>query len=214
MLESNLCLESPRRTLIWCTFELGLEPSLVLQWSFCVFIYDIYMWKNTQLGPLFICFKRREPHKSLGRAECSQKAVDVWIASTASSLRSFPRGWQHCRPAASTLCVAWGGASLVVSPLPPMKSLATGMLQDHLRMEYQKDASFMLPNTSVPFKQPLGLLTACLNNIQCWEASPAVLRFCPISLSRYTHLPPNQLREKSFCSPAQHLAAKNHCFCC
>ena len=136
MLENNLCLESPRRTLMWCTFELGLEPSLVLQWSFCDCIYDIYMWKNTQLGPLFICFKRREPHKSLGRAECSQKAVDVWIASTASSLRSCPRGWQHHRPAAAPS--VWpGGASQAASPSPPLKLLAASTLQDHVQMEYQ-----------------------------------------------------------------------------
>lgn len=72
-------------------------------------IYDIYMWKNTQLGPLFICFKRREPHKSLGRAKCSQKVVDVWIASASRSVRSAPHGWQQSRPAASTLCgTGWG----------------------------------------------------------------------------------------------------------
>lgn len=117
MLESNLCLEFPRRTLIQCTFELGLEPSLLLQWSFWDCIYDIYVWKNTQLGPLLIYFKRREAHKSSGRAECSQKAVDVWIASTASSPASVFSPW-----------------------LASVKSLATGMLQDHLQMEYQKDS--------------------------------------------------------------------------
>lgn len=33
------------------------------------------MWKNTQLGPLFICFKRRESYKSLGRASGLKKQL-------------------------------------------------------------------------------------------------------------------------------------------
>lgn len=117
------------------------------------------MWKNTQLGPLLIYFKRREAHKSSGRAECSQKAVDVWIASTASSLPSVFSPW-----------------------LASVKLPATGTFQDHLQKEYRKDPFFVLPNTPVLFKWPLGLLIACLNKIQSWEDSPAVLRFCPFFL--------------------------------
>lgn len=112
MLESNLCLESPRRPLMWYTFELGLKPSLVPQWSLCHYVYDIYMWKNTQLGPLFICFKRGEPHKSSGRAECSQKVVDVWIASRVSSTGFHPHGWQQRSPS----CVAKGALLVLMSP--------------------------------------------------------------------------------------------------
>lgn len=173
----------PKKALMWCTFELRLEPSLVLQWSFCDCISDIYMWKNTQLGPLFICFKRREPHKSLGRAERSQKAVDVWIASTASSLRSFPRGWQRCRPAASALCVAPRGCLASSQPLATCGasghwhasgSFANGVSKRFLFHTANHPSSF-----KTQLKLTLGLLSARPNKIQCWEGSPAVLRLCP-----------------------------------
>lgn len=112
MLESNLCLESPRRPLMWYTFELGLKPSLVPQWSLCHYIYDIYMWKNTQLGPLFICFKRGEPHKSSGRAECSQKSG--WCVNCLKSEQHWvPSPWLA---AEITVCVAKGALLVLMSP--------------------------------------------------------------------------------------------------
>lgn len=136
MLESNLCLESPRRPLMWYTFELGLKPSLVPQWSLCHYVYDIYMWKNTQLGPLFICFKRGELHKSSGRAECSQKVVDVWIASRVSSTGFHPHGWQQRSRSVWQRVPCWYWC-----PLPPV--LASSVLPDPLKTEYQKDCIFM-----------------------------------------------------------------------
>lgn len=98
--------------------------------------------------------------------------LSPWLAGSTTAQQQAPSVWHRMG----------GAASLVISPLPPVKSLATGILQDCLQMEYQKDACFTLPNTSVLFTQPQSLLTACRNKIQCWEGSPAVLRFCPISL--------------------------------
>lgn len=168
MLESNLRLESPRRPLMWYTFELGLKPSLVLQWSLCHYIHDIYMWKNTQLGPLFICFKREEPHKSSGRAEHSQKAVDVRIASTVSRVGFHPHGWQQ-----RSLSVWHRVSCWYWRPLPPV--LANGMLQDQLKTAYQKNIAFScLPNTPVLFKELLSSFTACMNIFQCWEGFPTI----------------------------------------
>lgn len=130
--------------------------------------------------------KKREAHKSSGRAECSQKAVDVWIASTASSLPSVLSPW-----------------------LASVKSLAIGTLQDHLQKEYQKDF-FMLLNTPVLFKWPHSLLIACLNKTQCWEGSPAILRFCPLSLLQVHAF---TFKSAKFGPITHHLSTKIHCFC-
>lgn len=153
-------------------------------------IYDIYVWKNTQLGPLLIYFKRREAHKSSCRAKCSQKVVDVWIASTASSLHSVFSPW-----------------------LASLKSLATGTLQDHLQKGYQKDSFFMLPNTTL-FEWPHGLLIACLKKnpmLGRLPSSPKILSL--LSLTGISiHLQISQGR-KVFDPPTQYLFTKTHCFC-
>lgn len=61
------------------------------------------MWKNTQLRPLFISFKRREPCKSLGRASALKKQLmcelPQWqagpspVAGSAAAQQQTPSVW-------------------------------------------------------------------------------------------------------------------------
>lgn len=165
------------------------------------------MWKNTQLGPLFICFKRREPHKSSGRVERSQKAVDVWTASTASGVQSCPCGWQQQAPA------VWHGGASWVAAAPATCAIAG---QGHAlgSAENRVPKRFWFHACQTP-RFLLNIHSVCL--LPVWTRSRAGKTpqesesFAPSLSPRYTHLSPNQLRLKWFCSPT--LAMTKSCFC-